>query len=105
MKLLLSVFVLIVVISCQNSFYIDDFGAVAGSDTVESQFANQRALMKAIAAANASLSSERRVVIPKKTYYFMPVHTEHVPNLTIMILGKVIASKNVRNWPFKEGKQ
>jgi hypothetical protein len=31
----------------------------------------------------------------------MPVHTEHVHNLSLLILGKVIASKNVRNWPYK----
>lgn len=54
---LLCIAALVVAVLCQSSFYIDDFGAVAGSDTVEAQFTNQRALMKAIAAANASSST------------------------------------------------
>lgn len=97
--------VLAILGSCQTSYYIDDFGAVAGTDTIEAQYANQQALMKAIAAANASSVSERRVVIPKKTYYFNAVHTEYVHNLTLLILGKVIASKSVKNWPYKVPKQ
>jgi polygalacturonase len=31
----------------------------------------------------------------------MPVHVEHVNNLHLLILGKMVASKNVAHWPFK----
>jgi hypothetical protein len=73
MKYLLVIATLLLV--SQANFYIDDYGAVANSDTLDAQLANQQALMKAIAAANRSAPEYRKVVIPKKAYYFMPVHT------------------------------
>lgn len=79
-------------------FDIESFGAIPNSDTVEHQFINQQALHKAILAANAT-TVERVVRISNKKYYSMPVRSDNVHNITIIIYGKWIASKNVKHWP------
>lgn len=79
------------------SHYLDDFGAVPHSDTLEAQMVNADALFKAISAANSS--SDKTVVVPKKTYYFLPVLVDHVHNLHLLVLGRITASKSVRYWP------
>jgi hypothetical protein len=51
------IFVLaVLIIVGRASFYIDDYGAIANTDTIDAQLANQQALMKAIQAANSSTS-------------------------------------------------
>jgi hypothetical protein len=52
---------------------ITHFGAVPNSDTITDQFKNQKAILDAIKAANASLASERIVRIPGKRFYSMPI--------------------------------
>jgi hypothetical protein len=44
------------------------------------------------------------VRIPAKKFYSMPVRVENVHNITILILGKWVASKNVKHWPKQPGK-
>ena len=80
-------------------FDITHFGAVPNSDTISDQFKNAKAILDAIKAANASLSSERVVRIPDKRFYSMPIRVENVHNVTISVVGKLIASKNVKHWP------
>lgn len=79
-------------------FDITQFGAVPNSDVLGDHFKNQRAILSAIAAANAS-SGERIVRIPNKKFYTMPIRVDYGHNITIEVVGKLIASKNVRNWP------
>lgn len=88
---------LLLVAFVHSAVYIDDFGAIANQDTVDAQIANSLALSKAIQHVNNS--DDCTVVVPNRKYYFFPVHVQHVNNLNLKILGKVIASKNVRNWP------
>lgn len=85
-------------------FDITHFGAVPNSDTVTDQFKNQKAILDAIKAANASNATERIVRIPDKRFYSMPIRVENVHNVTISIVGKLIASKNVKNWPRQHAK-
>ena len=81
-----------------SAFDITDYGAVPHSDTVSAQFRNQKAILEAFRAANAS-AVDRVVRIPAKTYYSMPIRIENASNVSILILGKLSASKNVRYWP------
>ena len=62
----------LLVLSC-SLYDITHFGAVPNSDTITDQFKNQKAILDAIKAANASLTSERIVRIPDKRFYSMPI--------------------------------
>jgi len=62
----------LLVLSC-SLYDIMHFGAVPNSDTITDQFKNQKAILDAIKAANASLTSERIVRIPDKRFYSMPI--------------------------------
>lgn len=97
-KALGSIILLLLIVSGSCIFDIDQYGAVANSDTVNDQFKTQQAILSAIRAANVS-QGERIVRIPAKKYYSMPIRVEHAHNITIEIVGKLIASKNVRHWP------
>lgn len=94
---LLGVIAVMLMGGCNCSHYIDDYGAIPHSDTIDAQMANSLALQKAIAAANSS--SDKTVVIPKRSYYLFSVWTTNVSNLHLMVLGKLIASKSVKHWP------
>jgi hypothetical protein len=80
-------------------FDITHYGAVPNSDTITDQFKNAKAILDAIKAANASITSERIVRIPDKKFYSMAIRVENVHNVTISVVGKLIASKNVKHWP------
>jgi hypothetical protein len=97
-KLLKSLLLLALLTLCTSIYDIMEFGAVANSDVVSDQFKTQRAILSAIAAANSS-QGERIVRIPNKKFYTMPIRVDYGHNITIEIIGKLIASKNVRNWP------
>lgn len=62
----------LLIIAC-SIFDITHFGAVPNSDTITDQFKNQKAILDAIRAANASTTSERIIRIPDKRYYSMPI--------------------------------
>ena len=101
MSLRVAVFGLVVlVVSCV--YDIEQFGAVAHSDTVSDQFRNSKAILAAVQAANSS-EGERIVRIPNSKFYSMPIRIEDVHNISIEIAGKLIASKNVKYWPRKQG--
>lgn len=83
---------------CFSIYDILNYGAVPKADSVPDHFRNQRAILSAIADANRS-SGERIIRIPAKTFYSMPIRVENARNITFLILGKLAASKNVRQWP------
>ncbi len=97
-RALSSILLLLLIVSGSCIFDIDHYGAVVNSDTVNDQFKTQQAILSAIKAANAS-TGERIVRIPARKYYSMPIRVEYAHNITIEVMGKLIASKNVRNWP------
>lgn len=78
---------------------ITDFGAIPRVDTVSAQFINAKAIQKAVMAANSS-DIDRVVKIPKGTFYSMPIILENIHNLSIIIEGKLSASRNITAWPF-----
>lgn len=61
----------LIIISTLAVFDIMHYGAIPHSDNVKDHFVNQKAIMSAILAANAS-SIDRVVRIPAKTFYTMP---------------------------------
>lgn len=79
-------------------FDVLDFGALPNSDAVVDQFINTKAILAAIHAANIS-EGERVVRIPNHKFYSMPIRVDNVHNLTLLLYGKLIASKNVLHWP------
>lgn len=102
LQISMRVFHLVVVVvllwSVNGVYDILSFGAVANSDTLMDQLANSRALFKAIMAANVS-EGERVVRIPSKKFYSMPVRVSNVHNISILILGRWMASQNIAKWP------
>lgn len=84
--------------ACLSLYDIKDFGAVPHSELIIDQFANQRALLAAATAANAS-NSDRIVRVGAATYYAMPVRFQSLHNVTFEIMGRWAASKDVRHWP------
>jgi hypothetical protein len=98
---MLKILLLTTLLVLGSSVYdILSFGAVPNSDTVHDQFINAEAILKAIQAANSS-QGERVVRIPNKKFYSMPIRIEYVHNITITIMGKLIASKSVKHWPLQ----
>lgn len=73
-------------------------GAVRKVDTVAAQFANAQAIKSAVLAANSS-QTDRAIKIPQGTFYSMPIVLEDIHNVSIIIEGKLSASKNVTAWP------
>ena len=85
---------------------IDQFGAVHNKDYLGAHLTNQAALYKAIKAVNESSDTVKEVVIPNNAYYLLPVRTQYVDNLTLIVLGKLSASKNCLRWDnISEGKK
>lgn len=80
-------------------YNIVDFGALPHEDHLAAQFANQRAILAAIAKANSTTTGERAVRIPKGTFYTMPIRMEHLHNVSFVIEGKLSASLNILKWP------
>jgi hypothetical protein len=88
----------LMVISLYAAVDIMQFGAVPHSDNVRDHFQNQKAIAQALIKANQSLV-DRVVRIPAKTFYTMPFKIENMHNITLEILGRLSASKNVKFWP------
>ena len=72
-------------------FSIDDFGAVAGSDTHAAALANGAALAAAVAAANATGGAASVLVPAARTYAFLPAAPAFtgLVNLTLQIEGEL----------------
>jgi hypothetical protein len=92
------VFIIILVYCSDCAFDITNYGAVPNSDNLKDHFVNQNAIQAAILAANSSVI-DRVVRIPAKTYYTMPFSFYNMHNITLLVLGKISASKSVRFWP------
>lgn len=54
-----------------SAFDIMHFGAIPNSDNIKDHFANQKAILAAIKAANEA-TIDRVIRIPNKTFYTMP---------------------------------
>ena len=88
----------------QAAFDIRDYGAIADDTTVQTEMVNAEAFADAIAAANATTTEERRVVVPENyTFSCMPINIQYINNVTIQIDGTLLVSKNHRRYPL-EGK-
>lgn len=94
---------LLVVGLCTCLEDISKYGAVPHSDTLQAQRINADALTKAIIVANSSANladtSDRWVVVPKGTYYAMPVWFKTLINVTLIVEGRWAASKLIKYWP------
>lgn len=77
---------------------IDDFGGIPNKDYLGAQLTNQKALYAAYKAVNESTDSVREIVIPKGKYYMLPVQAQYLDNLTLIVLGQLVASKNCLQW-------
>lgn len=76
-------------------------GAIPKTDTISCQFQNSRIITNSILKANSSIN-DRVVRIPHGyTFYSMPLVLKNLYNVTIIIEGKLSASKNIRKWPKK----
>lgn len=53
----------------------------------------------AINKANNISEGERVVRIPNSVFYSMPIRLENIKNVSIIIEGKLSASKNILKWP------
>lgn len=78
---------------------IRQFGAIPNQDHVSAQFANQQAFIKAVLTANSTSTGERVVRVPKGSYYFMPMTMNNIHNVSILIEGRMAASKSILKWP------
>ena len=85
---------------------IVDFGAVHSKSDTETAFANAKAFVEAVKAANSS-DSDREIYIPKVEgsgiFYMMPVQTDYLNNFTFTIDGLVYMSDDNKNWPLEDG--
>jgi hypothetical protein len=85
---------------CTNSIYIiTDFGAIAHQDELTVHKANAKAFITAVLKANATEKGERIVKVPKGTFYSFPMRMDRIINVSIVIEGKLSASKLIRGWP------
>ena len=84
----------------QAAFDIRDYGAIADETKVQSEMINAEAFADAIAAANATMTEERRVIVPENyTFSCMPINVRYVTNITIQIDGTLLVSKNHKRYP------
>ena len=86
------------VVEIRSIVDITEYGAIRKVDTVAVQRLNSQAITSAVLKANSS-STDRSVRIPKGVFYSMPVVLEDITNVSIIIEGKLTASKNVTAWP------
>lgn len=99
------IFLLYFCIEAVLSIYdISKYGAIKDTDTLAAQQINSAAFLKTIMLANSTSpeNNERTVRVPKGTYYFMPLTMNNIINVSIIIEGKMSASKILKKWPFKE---
>lgn len=83
-----------------STINILDEGAILNTDTIISQFQNSKIIKNSILKANSS-ETDRVVKIPKGKFYSMPIVLHDLYNITILIEGKLIASKNILKWTKK----
>lgn len=87
-------------ISLTQSIYVTtDFGALPHQDHRSAHIANAKAFMAAVIKANQTVTGERIVKVPKGTFYSFPMRMDRIYNVTIIIEGKLSASKLIRGWP------
>lgn len=91
---------MLLLVPCCSLVNILDEGAVPHTDTLVTQFHNAEVIKRCIAKANSSLI-DRVVKIPSHTFYSMPISISNIHNISIIIEGKLSASKNVLKWPKK----
>lgn len=84
-------------------YVITDFGAVANQDHRGAHIVNAKAFMTAVLRANSTVNGERIVKVPKGTFYSFPMRMDNIKNVTIVIEGKLSASKLIRGWPTQPG--
>ena len=86
----------------QAAFDIRDYGAIADETKVQTEIINSEAFMDAIAAANATSTEERRVIVPEGlTFSCMPINIQNITNVTIQIDGTILVSKNHKKYPLE----
>ena len=59
--------------------------------------------MLAVMKANSTETGERIVKVPKGTFYSFPMRMDKIYNVTIIIEGKLSASKLIRGWATQPG--
>lgn len=100
------IFLLIGVIVQQalSNISIEQFGAIADRDDLNSQLANTKAVHDAVSAAAVVGRMDREVLIPNRTYYLLPLLFENLHQVLILNRGSLVASHLVDSWQ-RDGKQ
>lgn len=75
-------------------------GAIPHVDTLAVQFKNSEVIRQSILKANSSLN-ERVIKIPNGVFYSMPIVLKYLYNISIIIEGRLSASKNILKWTKK----
>jgi hypothetical protein len=83
---------------------IIDHGAITNLTDTETAIANADAFLKAVSAANSSLT-DKEVYVPEGDFYFFPALVTFVNNLTLTIDGRILASSDYENWPNSSSSQ
>lgn len=83
----------------QSVYVITDFGALPHQDHISAHKVNAKAFTTAVLKANSTETEERIVKVPKGTFYSFPMRMDNIKNVTIIIEGKLSASKKIRGWP------
>jgi polygalacturonase len=97
-----------VVLACSfiltnNIYIITDFGAIPHADHRSAHEANAKSFISAILKANSTVTGERIVKVPKGTFYSFPMRMFNIKNVSIIIEGKLSASKLIKGWPTQSG--
>lgn len=82
-----------------GAFSIADFGAVPNLITTEAAAGNAAALQKAFAAANASTSGDRTVLVPAGNFTILNATMTGLVGITFEIEGTLLLSANRSAWP------
>jgi hypothetical protein len=83
----------------QSIYIITNFGAIPYQDHQSVHETNAKAFLDAVIKANSTLTGERIVKVPKGIFYSFPMRMNNIQNVTILIEGKLSASKLIKGWP------
>eukprot|EP00128_Syssomonas_multiformis_P004328 Colp12_sorted_trinity150504_noHs@1101 len=92
---------LLVLDTCAALHDIRSYGAIPNNSSNTVAFSNGDAITKAISAANSD-PHDRVVLIPAGVFYFMPIYSSQLNDITIQIDGDLIASGDLTAWPHLE---
>ena len=86
------------IVSCCASFSIEQFGAIANNNSRVAAEKNSLAFVKALHAANSSLT-DRTVLVPaNKKFYVFHVESNSLKDIELRVEGTVLLSNLIDDW-------